>query len=544
MSTAATLPFVNPATLERYGEVPVAEAAAVQAAVEAMRAAAPAWAGQRVAQRVQALRQVQGVLVEAADEISEAISRAHGKSRQNALIEVLVTVDGLSTTLKYASHWLRRERVPSGLYLFKRFYTEPQPFGVVGVLSPWNYPFMLAMQPVLAALLAGNTVVLKPSEITAAVGVLIERLFERLPAVAPYVRVVHGAASVGAALVQARPDLIYLTGSTTTGRKVMAAAAEHLIPAVCELGGKDAMLVLDDADVEAAAEWGAWGAMFNSGQTCVSVERVYVTPGVYEAFVEKAVAYAQQLQPGFSLRPEVHYAMGPVTSPAQRQVIEAQLADALAKGARVLTGGHGQGAYFEPTVLVDVHHGMELMREETFGPILPIMRVQDEAEAIRLANDSSFGLSASVWSSDLARAEAVAAQLEVGSVIVNDTIAHFGVPTLPFGGVKQSGFGRSHGRDGVMQFTQSRAFATGQPPHPLALVTLLRRPGQYWLASVVLRLLFGITPRQRLAAVPAAAGGVRAARWRALGPAGLGLLGAAALGLAVAARVGGRRGRG
>lgn len=537
---AAWLPFRNPATGEHYGEVAVTATSEVLAAVADMRAAARDWGGRSLGERVRVLRALQGVLVEAGDEISEVISRAHGKSRQDALIENFVTVDNLNTALSHARRWLRRERVASGLYVFKRFYVEPRPYGVVGILAPWNYPFMLALQPMLSALVAGNTVVLKPSEVTAEVGVLIERLIQRVPGVAACVRVVHGDARVGAALVEAQPDLIYLTGSTATGKKVMLAAAQHLLPAVCELGGKDAMIVLNDADVAAAAEWGAWGAIYNTGQTCMAVERAYVMAEVYDAFVDKATAHARQIRAGYSTDPTALHHIGPVTSAVQLKLIEAHVNDAVAKGARVLTGGLAVGNYFEPTVLVDVDHRMDIMREETFGPILPIMKVQEETEAIRLANDSGYGLSASVWSRDLARAEAVAAQLEVGSVIVNDTIAHFAVPTLPFGGVKQSGFGRSHGRDGVLQFTQSRSFATGGSPHPLDIATLLRRPGRYHLASGLLRLAFGVTPRQRLGPVREAM--ARVPIIHRVTPLSIGLGGLAAVS-ALAFVIGGRRRR-
>ncbi len=539
MASTATLPFTNPGTGQRFGEVAMATPAEVQAAVDELRAAGHDWRRKTIAERVRVLRQVQAVLIDARDEISEVISQDHGKSRQDALIEIFVTVDVLNTACRNAPRWLRRERVANGLYLFKRFYVEPRPYGVVAVLAPWNYPFLLALQPVLSALLAGNSVVLKPSEVTGATGVLIERLLQRVPEVAPYVRVLHGDGRVGAALVQARPDYIFLTGSTPTGKKVMAAAAEHVIPVTCELGGKDPMIVLDDAELDPAVEWGAWGAYFNSGQTCMAVERVYVLPKAYDEFVSKSVAFARRLKAGYSLDTAALYNLGPVTSEAQLRLIETQVAEAVAKGARVLTGGRGPGQFYEPTVLVDVTHDMLIMRDETFGPIMPIMRVRDEAEAVRLANDSPFGLSASVWSRDLDHAQAVADQLQVGSVIINDTLAHFGVPTLPFGGVKESGFGRAHGREGVLQFTQSYSYATGQPPHPLDIATVLRRPGHYDLAAAVLRLAFGVTPRQRLEPVrEAAAARLQKASVDRL-TVGLGALTAAAvLALAFAARRG------
>ena len=496
--TSAYLPFTNPATGEQFGQVAVTSPEEAQAAVSDLRQASREWGRRPVAERVAVLRQLQAVLVEARDEISATITQDTGKPRQDALIEVFITVDMLNDTCRNAAAWLRRERVSSGLYLFKRAFVEPRPYGVVAIIAPWNYPLALCVPPMVAALAAGNTVVLKPSEVTAATGALVERLMARVPELSPYVRVVHGDGSLGAAIVSAPPDFIFLTGSTPTGKKVMRAAAEHLTPMICELGGKDAMVVLDDADLEAAAHWGAWGAHFNAGQTCMAVERVYVQAAAYDAFVDKAVAATRALRVGYSLSADAGHQVGPVTFPHQMDVIEQHMADARSKGARVLTGGQRHGWFYEPTVLVDVTHEMLVMREETFGPIMPIMRAADEAEAIRLANDSPFGLSASVWSQDPARASRVAEQLHTGSVIINDSIAHFGVPQVPFGGVKQSGFGRTHGKAGVLQFTQPHGYVEGGTPQAFDVATVLRQPGHYWLGTALLRLFFGVTPRQRL----------------------------------------------
>jgi acyl-CoA reductase-like NAD-dependent aldehyde dehydrogenase len=448
----------------------------------------------------------------------------------------------LNDACRHAHHWLRRERVSHGLYLFKRCYVEPRPYGVVAIISPWNYPLALSVPPVASALLAGNTVALKPSEVTGATGALVERLLRRVPDLAPLVRVLHGDGSVGAAIVTAPPDYVFLTGSTATGRKVMRAAAEHLTPITCELGGKDAMLVLNDADVLAAARWGAWGAFFNAGQTCMAVERVYVHSAVYTAFVEQAVAEAQALKVGYSLETNALIQVGPITVAEQMEIVERHVADAVARGARILTGGQRHGTFYAPTVLVDVTHAMLVMREETFGPLMPIMRVADDAEAVSLANDSALGLSASVWSRDLKHADGVARQLQTGSVIINDTIAHFGVPQVPFGGVKQSGFGRTHGKAGLLQFTQPFAYAVGGPPPPVDLATVLRQPGHYRLGSAILRLAFGVGPRQRLEPVIEAI----ESRTRPVDPARLGLgLGAAGVvaALVFALRLRRRRGR-
>jgi acyl-CoA reductase-like NAD-dependent aldehyde dehydrogenase len=367
----------------------------------------------------------------------------------------------------------------------------------VAVIAPWNFPLTLALPPVLVALLAGNTVVLKPSEVTAATGMLIEDLIQSVPELTPFVRVVHGGAEVGASLTAARPDYIFVTGSTPTGRKILQSAAENLIPVSLELGGKDAMIVLDDADIDAAARWGVWGAFFNTGQTCMAVERVYVVESRYDEFVQRSLDYTRQFKVGYTPDTDSPFSMGPVSDPRQVDVIENHLEDALAKGACILTGGREQGMFYSPIVMVDVDHSMLLMREETFGPIMPIMKVRDEAEAIRLANDNRFGLGASVWSKDIRHAKAVADKVEAASVILNDSIAQFGIPMLPFGGIKDSGFGRIHGQEGLMQFTRPFSYVVGGAPVKWDIATLLRENGRYNLATAIMGVLYGTTLRQK-----------------------------------------------
>ncbi|MFQ5400525.1 MAG: aldehyde dehydrogenase family protein [Anaerolineae bacterium] len=494
----AVLPFINPATGERFGEVAMATADDVARAHKEMRQAFDVWRRKSVRERVRILRQFQALIIDALDEVTAVINQDTGKSRQDGLIEVMVSVDRLHQYYKHAPRWLRRRRVPPGLYMFKRYYTEPHPVGVVAVIGPWNYPFDLTVPVVCSALLAGNTVILKPSEVTPATGALIEDLFQRVPELAPFVRVLHGDGVVGAMLVDSRPDLVFLTGSTATGRIVAKAAAEHMIPFLCELGGKDPMIVLEDADIPAAARWGAWGAFYNTGQTCMGVERVYVVEPVYDEFVREVVAQTQKLKVGFSPEFDNQYDIGPLTFERQVHIIEDHMQDALAKGARVLVGGKIEGLFMEPTVVVDVDHSMKLMREETFGPILPIMKVQDEAEALALANDNEYGLSACVWSQDMRQAKRVAHRLDVGSVNVNDAISHYPVSLLPFGGVKQSGNARTHGQQEVLQFTQLRSYAIGRPPLPIDLATRMREPGHYRLGAAVMRLAFGVTTKQRL----------------------------------------------
>jgi acyl-CoA reductase-like NAD-dependent aldehyde dehydrogenase len=492
------LPFVNPATGESFGQVLMATPAEVQQARREMGAAAPIWGAKPVKERVRIVRQLQQVMIDRADEITAVVNQDGGKSRQDVLAELFVLVHMMDDYCKHAPRWLHRRRASTGVQIFKRSYIQQKPYGVVGIIGPWNYPLLLQLSPVISALLAGNAVLVKPSEVTAATGVLLADLFQSVPDLAPFVRFLHGDGTVGAALIDARPDMVFLTGSTQTGRLVMQKAAEMFLPVVCELGGKDPMIVLDDADLEAAARWGVWGAMYNTGQACVSVERVYVLDAVYDEFVRRVVAEVHDLKVGYSTNPDNLNDLGPLTFERQVKIIEEHLEDALAKGATLLIGGQRQGMFMEPTVLLDVDHTMRVMQEETFGPIMPIMRVKSEREAIYLANDSDFGLSATVFSSDLARGRRVASELAVGVANINDTISHFGMPQVLFGGIKQSGIGRVHGRRDLLQFTYTQAHVVGRPPLPFDVATLLREPGHYQLSRALLQALFGVTPAQRL----------------------------------------------
>lgn len=519
-----TLDFVNPATGEHFGQLVMSTRDDVLAAREALRRANPRWAATPVAERARILRRFQQLLIEATDEITAVINRDCGKTRQDALIELFITVNILDQYTRNAARWLKRERVSRGLYFFRRYYIERRPYGTVAVIGPWNYPFVQMVHPICTALLAGNTVLVKSSEVTAATGQLIETLFQRVPELAPYIRFVHGDAEVGKMVIDSRPDLVFITGSTPTGRKVLRRAADDLTPVIYELGGNDPMIVLEDADIPAAARWGAWGAFFNAGQTCMAVERVYVIDSVYEEFLRHLRLETARLKMGYTTDTDSPFDLGPLTFERQVQIAEEHLQDALGKGAVVVEGGRRKEMFMEPTILVNVDHDMKVMQEETFSPILPVMKVQDEAEAIALANDCQYGLSASVWSRDIARAEAVAARIEAGTLLVNDTMSHYAVPLLPFGGVKASGNGRIHGREDLRQFTLPHSYSVGVPPQPMDIATVMRFPGHYRLGKTVMHAAFGVGPKQRLAPVTEALGGEERARVVA----GAGLLGALA----------------
>ena len=493
-----SLPFVNPATNEQFGQVQMATQQQVIDARREMEAAAKVWSAKPVRERVRILRKLQKLVIDEADEITAVVNKDNGKSRQDALLEIFISLDAMNQHLKHAPAWLRRRRVSPGLFITKRAYAEPKPYGVVAIIGPWNLPFNLMFSPIVTALLAGNTVLAKPSEVTGATGVLLENLFSRVPELAPFVRFLHGDGRVGAAMIDSNPDLIYLTGSIPTGKKIMKAAADTLTPVIFELGSKDPMIVLEDADIASAAKWGVWGAFVNTGQACISVERVYAVESVYDQFVEAVIDEVNKVQTGYSPATDNRFHMGPMTFERQLDIIDDHMQDAIVKGARVAVGGKKQGMFVEPTVVLNVDHSMKIMREETFGPIIPIMKVENEAHAIQLANDSDMGLGASVWSRDIKRAERVAHQLETGTVNINDALSHFGVPDLPFGGVKESGNGRSHGKEDLLQFTNTHSYLLSNSPHPLDIATILRKPGTYDANKAIMKMVLGVTPQQKI----------------------------------------------
>jgi succinate-semialdehyde dehydrogenase/glutarate-semialdehyde dehydrogenase len=380
----------------------------------------------------------------------DVLVRETGRSRvETIMMEILAACDSLSYHAKHAERILADEERPLHLLRNKRLVVTYRPLGVVGIITPWNGPFVLALNPCVQALLAGNAVVVKPSEVTPFSGRLVAELFREAGLPEGVLAVVEGDGETGAALVEAGVDKISFTGSVRTGRKVGEACGRNLVPCTLELGGKDPMIVCADADLERAAGGAVFGAFMNTGQYCCSTERVYVVDPVAAAFTEKVVERVRALRQG----KEGEFDLGPMIWPGQVDVIERHVADARAKGARVLTGGRRSptlgNMFYEATVLTDVTHDMLVMKEETFGPILPILRVRDEEEAVRLANDSTYGLGANVWTRDDARAMALARRIESGSICVNDSAVTYGALEAPFGGRKSSGVGQVNGEAGL-----------------------------------------------------------------------------------------------
>ena len=400
----------NPADGSVVGRFPVADPAQVFAVVECAHAAQPAWNQLGVRKRIQILRRFQRLLHAQKTQVAELISREAGKPAVEALLtEVLVVLDAVRFLRKYAYRALRPEVVPHGnpILKAKRGRLLREPYGVIAIISPWNYPFSIPATETLAALAAGNAVVLKPSEFTPAVAMELARLLHQAGVPEDVFQVVIGEGPAGAALLEAPIDKVIFTGSVATGKRIAQAAAQRLLPVVLELGGKDPMIVLADADVDVASSAAVWGAFVNAGQTCLSVERCYVHRSLYDKFLAACVEKTRKLRVGKGTDPEVE--VGPMIHQRQLQIVETQVSEARAAGARVLCGGERLSQlgpnFYAPTVIADVNHSMRLLREETFGPVLPIMPFDSEDEAIRMANDSEFGLAASVWTATVSVAK-------------------------------------------------------------------------------------------------------------------------------------------
>lgn len=401
------------------------------------------------------------IILKELEEIALLISHETGKPVSEAVaMELAPTLDLMQYFARKTASLLSPQRIGVGLYALmgRSSYEIYRPLGVVGIISPWNFPWATPLDEVVMALMAGNAVVLKPSELTPLTGLKIKEVLDRAGTGEGVLQVVTGDGSTGAALVASGVDKIMFTGSVATGKRVLEAAARYLTPVVLELGGKDPMIVLDDANIPNAARGAVWGAFANSGQSCSSVERCYVHESIAEQFVDEAVKETKRLRQ--SIGTDKNADVGSMTSEHQLRLVERHVDEAIDKGATALTGGRrmpgSSGAFFEPTILVNVNQDMDVMREETFGPVLPIMTFKTDDEAVRLANDTSFGLTASVWSGSIKRGRRLAERIDAGTVMVNEVLYTHGIAQTPWGGLKQSGLGRTHGRAGLLELVSAR----------------------------------------------------------------------------------------
>jgi acyl-CoA reductase-like NAD-dependent aldehyde dehydrogenase len=451
----------NPATGDTIAHVPNRTSDEVAELAARARRAQRGWEAIGFDGRAEVMDGFRRWLVRNRERVIRTIVEETGKAREDALVsEIFLVADGLKFWRKKGAKYLADEKVHSNsiLTMGKRLYVRYHPYGLVGVIGPWNYPLSNSFGDCIPALFAGNSVILKPSEITPLTSLLVEDGMREAGAPDDVFLVATGDGATGAALVD-QADMVMFTGSTRTGRKVMQRAAETLTPVSLELGGKDPMIVLRDADLERAANSAVWNGFSNGGQICISVERVYVEEPVYDEFVGKVVEKTRALRQG---KPGAMGSIdvGAVTFAPQADIIEDHVNDALEKGAKILVGGKrgpGPGRFFEPTVLVDVDHSMKCMTDETFGPTIPIMKVRDAEEALRLANDTRYGLNSSVWTKDLARGEEIANRIEAGAACVNDINTNYAAADLPFGGWKESGIGVRHGAQGIRKYCKTHS---------------------------------------------------------------------------------------
>jgi acyl-CoA reductase-like NAD-dependent aldehyde dehydrogenase len=458
VAEVAGLESFNPTTGERLGAVPAVAPEAVQEIVDEVAQVQPFWAQLPLADRGRYMRRAAQVILDELDEIRDLIAREQGKPRVEACtMELLPTIDALHWIAAQGPEILGPEgiRTPQPFLWSKRASFAYEPLGVVGVIAPWNYPWTIPFGEVAMALMAGNGVVLKPASLTCLTGQRIERTFERAGLPEGLLRVVHGGGAVGQALVESSVAKVLFTGSVEVGRAVGETCARQLKGSVLELGGKDPMLVLADAYLDNAVSGALWGGFANAGQTCSGIERVYVAREVADRFVEGVVAGARRLRVGDPLQWATQ--VGPMASREQFETVRELVDDAVAGGAQLRCGGPTQvagleqAAFYAPAVLTGVTHDMRIMREEVFGPVLPIVTVDGEDEAVALANDSAFGLGASVWTRDRLRGERIASELEAGMVWINDHMYSHGACQCAWGGVKDSGLGRAHSKFGFYE---------------------------------------------------------------------------------------------
>jgi len=455
------LTSINPSTLQELGQIPLATPEDVEIAVQNAKAAFPSWAALTIQERAKHLIRARDYMLDRVEEICKLLTDEAGKPRSEALTaEVLVVSDLINLYTKRAPELLADRPIPLANPLLRHLKNARlayEPLGVVAVVSPWNYPFSIPMSGILMSLLAGNTVVFKPASDTAMIGKKIEEILNIGGGLPPGVlnTLIATGSTMGEKLFSPPVKKVVFTGSTEVGKMVHSIAAKNLIPTVMELGGNDAMIVCHDADVELAAKGAVWGGFTNCGQVCASVERIYVHESIHDAFLEQVVDITSKLRVGYDTgKHDVE--IGPLANQSQLETVTAHVQDAVDKGAKVMCGGGPvddlPGYFYKPTVLSNCNPTMKVVNEETFGPVLVVIPFKAEAEAIRLANDSNYGLTGSVWTKDLTRGLALARQFQAGSVLVNDVTFSYALVDTPWQGMKESGMGRSHSDDGLLEF--------------------------------------------------------------------------------------------
>ncbi len=505
----ATIPAIDPATGSVFAETPVTPPEAVPLALQRARLAQPAWAARPYRERWAVLARFRDLVYRARGDLAELVTRENGKPLAESLLaDVAVTLDLARYYLARGERMLRPRRIRHGniAFLGKHGWVHWEPLGVIGVIAPWNYPLFLPAGTIFPALLAGNAVLFKPSEFTVRTGVRLVELLHEAGVPPECCQLLVGGGDVGAALVEAGPDKIFFTGSAATGRLVARRAGERLIPVSLELGGSDPCIVLADADLDHATSGVIWARFANGGQTCVAAKRAIVQRPVFEPFVNLLAAKVRALELGPGLRAGAD--VGPLIRESQLRVLEEQLEDAVRQGARVVTGGRRRPdlgpTFFEPTVVVDVPRTSRLWREEVFGPVLPVVAVDDVEEAIRVANDSRYSLAGSLWTRDRRRGLALARRIEAGAVLVNDAASHVGAVEAPHGGMKESGPGRIHAEFGLLETCRARFVGGDRLDWMRKPWWFGYHPESYAHRDAFVRLAFGPRLRERLRALPGA----------------------------------------
>jgi len=500
ITSSATITSINPATGEPLGEVPDMTAEHVHAAITRARTAQREWARVPLETRCRRVARFAEVLMSRADEVIDILTREAGKTRLEALgMEVVVVADLVRYFCKHAPEMLAPEPVPLHLLKHRGSYLHFVPRGVIGVIAPWNFPFSIPLGETMMSVIAGNGVVLKPSEVTPLIALKAKELFEASDLPPDLFQVVTGRGPAGAALIDGGIDYCVFTGSVNTGKKVAAACGERLIGCTLELGGKAPALVCGDADLDRAAQAITWGGFANAGQVCASVERVYAVDSIHDALVEKIAKQARELRQGDASASQ-DIDMGAMSWDQQVNNVERLVNAAVSAGAKVEAGGKrraGKGMFFEPTVLSNCTQDMDVMRKEIFGPVIPIMRVQNEEEAVRLANDSHLGLLAYVFTKDRERGKRLAERIEAGTVMVNDVLNTFACPETPWGGVKQSGIGRTHSMHGLRDLCETRHVNYDRVAFGREVWWYPYREGTFKALLRGARLLFGKRPWSR-----------------------------------------------